>query len=214
MFNEFKDIQVPNNLTISQDQLKNAKMYTNRWEWVKDLPKNINVMEIGVASGDYSNHIINLLSPKLLYLIDLYDQCDPMLARPGQNKRYEIGENLNFIKERFKKHPEVIIVQEKSQLYLPKLVDLNNIKFDMIYIDASHIFEDVCLDIQYCTQLLNPNGILALNDYMFADENGEPYGVVQAVNRFLYANKDWEVIGFALDERMYADLYIRRVNQN
>lgn len=210
MFNEFRDVD-ENNLTISQKQLNNAKLYKNRWDWVKSLPSNLDIIEVGVASGDYSAHIINLIKPNSLHLVDVYDQCDPMLARPGQPKRYEAGENLEFIKNRFKNNPEVTIIQETSQIYLPKLVKKNELKFDMIYLDASHHFEDVCSDIESSVPLLRQDGILAFNDYMFSDENGEKYGVVQAANKFLHANQDWEVVGFALDERMYADLYIRRI---
>ena len=209
MINSFKDIDVPN-LTIQQDQLNNAKIYSNRWDWIRSLPKGLDIIEVGVASGDYSQEMINHIAPKSLHLVDVYDQCDPILARPGQSKRYSEGENLDFIKNRFINNPEVKIIQEQSQIYLPKLVRKNELKFDMIYLDASHHFEDVCSDIESSVLLLRDNGILAFNDYMFSDENGEKYGVVQAANKFLHANKDWEVIGFALDERMYADLYIRR----
>jgi len=46
---------------------------------------------------------------------------------------------------------------------LPKWVD-QNIKFDLIYIDGSHLFEDVFIDYYYCAQLLNENGIMLFDD--------------------------------------------------
>ncbi len=210
MFNSYRDVNIEN-LTISQDQLINAKIYTNRWEWIKTLPNHLNIIEVGVASGDFSSHMINSIHPNNLYLVDVYDQGDPMLARPGQPRRYVEGENYDYVINRFRNNPEVKVVKANSQKYLLELSEEMPGKFDMIYLDASHKFVDVCDDLDSSVKLLKPSGIIAFNDYVFSDEHGERYGVVEAANKFLHANKDWEVIGFALDERMYADLYIRKI---
>ncbi len=210
MLNDYKNINV-DNLTISPEQLVNAKIYTNRWEWIKSLPEQLNIIEVGVASGDFSEHILNNINPKNLYLVDFYDQGDPMLARPGKERRYVEGENYDYVVNRFKNNSNVKVVKANSQEYLPILATEMPKQFDMVYLDASHKFVDVCGDLDSAVKLLGPDGIVAFNDYIFADENGEKYGVVEAANKFLYANRDWEVVGFALDERMYSDLYIRKI---
>ena len=36
--------------------------------------------------------------------------------------------------------------------------------FDMIYIDGSHNYEDVVIDILFCDELLKQNGLLVMDD--------------------------------------------------
>jgi uncharacterized protein YciU (UPF0263 family) len=59
--------------------------------------------------------------------------------------------------------------------------------------------------------LLSDNGIIGFNDYIYDDRYYNVYGVIETVCEFLDANKDWQVIGFALQEEMYADIYIQRI---
>lgn len=54
-------------------------------------------------------------------------------------------------------------IPELSSLALPQLVSEKR-KFDMIYIDGSHIFENVFIDFFYCRQLLSKNGIMLFDD--------------------------------------------------
>ena len=55
-----------------------------------------------------------------------------------------------------------------------------NIKADLIYIDASHDYEDVRVDLEAYWPLLNEGGVIFGDDY---NEHQWP-GVVEAVNEF------------------------------
>jgi predicted O-methyltransferase YrrM len=66
-----------------------------------------------------------------------------------------------------------------SALELPRLV-ADGTSFDMIYVDGSHLFEDVFVDAYFSMRLLTPNGILLFDDSAHA----QPLKVV----RFLRAN--------------------------
>ena len=57
--------------------------------------------------------------------------------------------------------------------------NINNDKFDLIYIDGSHEYQDVKVDIQNCSNFLKEGGILCGHDY-----NSMCPGVVTAVNEF------------------------------
>jgi hypothetical protein len=210
-FNPFRNIDHPyiENLTISERQLKRAKVYESRWVWLSSLNPGGEIMEVGVAAGDFSESIIKKAMPEKLYLVDTYEQGDIQLANSARKPRYDIGENLDYIKNKFKDKKEVVILEGLSQDILPVLARGSH-KFDMIYLDAMHTFEEVCTDIENSIPLLKRDGILAINDYVLRDENGENYGVVQAVNQFLYANPQWQVIGLALDNRMYMDIYLQK----
>lgn len=193
---------------IAQWQLINAKIYSNRWDWVASLPRDLDIIEVGVGSGDYSEHMIKTISPKSLTLIDQYDQSDPFLARPGQKPRFYKNDHYNFIQHKFKEYENVTIIKDNSSNALPNLIKMGK-KFDMVYVDASHHYEDVSQDILNASILLRSSGILAINDYVYDVEN-EQYGVIEATNEFLHKNPDWHVIGFALEERMMADIYLSK----
>jgi SAM-dependent methyltransferase len=193
---------------IAQRQLINAKIYSNRWDWAASLPRDLDIIEVGVGSGDYSEHMIKTISPKTLTLIDQYDQSDPFLARPGQKPRFYENDHYNFIQNKFKEYKNVKIIKDNSVRALPELIKTGK-RFDMIYVDASHHYKDVSQDILNASSLLKDSGILAINDYVY-DVEYEQYGVIQATNEFLYNNSDWYVIGFALEERMMADIYLSK----
>jgi hypothetical protein len=213
-FEHFKTFPLENDTTISQEQLKNAKIYSNRWSWIESLKKNINILEIGVAAGDYSQHMVDKLNPNNLYLVDTFTLSDiTHIARPGQESKYQEGQAFNFVVNRFANNKNVKVFQSNSHDFLPELVNKKEILFDMIYIDAHHKFESVYSDLMNSVQLLRDDGVIALNDYVDKDTTGEEYDVIKVVNRFLHLNKDWEVIGLALEERMYADLYIKKIAQ-
>lgn len=193
---------------IAQRQLINAKIYSNRWDWAASLPRDLDIIEVGVGSGDYSEHMIKTISPKTLTLIDQYDQSDPFLARPGQKPRFYENDHYNFIQNKFKEYKNVKIIKDNSVRALPELIKTGK-RFDMIYVDASHHYKDVSQDILNASSLLKDSGILAINDYVY-DVEHEQYGVIQATNEFLYNNSDWHVVGFALEERMMADIYLSK----
>lgn len=55
----------------------------------------------------------------------------------------------------------------------------NGTKFDFIFIDADHSYEQVYKDIVGCRELLSPNGIISGHDY------GSWEGVARAVHELL-----------------------------
>jgi hypothetical protein len=62
----------------------------------------------------------------------------------------------------------VDIREDFSYSALPKLLSEGKI-FDLIYIDGSHLFENVFIDFFYSNQLLSENGILLFDDSSHAD---------------------------------------------
>ena len=52
---------------------------------------------------------------------------------------------------------------EFSEFVLPRLLEAGD-RFDFIYVDGSHLFENVFVDAFYGTRLLNTGGIIAFDD--------------------------------------------------
>lgn len=68
---------------------------------------------------------------------------------------------------------------EFSEFTLPRLLETHQ-RYDFIYIDGSHLFENVFLDAFYSARLLNDNGWMAL------DDSSDPH--VAKVNEFIRSN--------------------------
>jgi len=52
---------------------------------------------------------------------------------------------------------------EYSEFVLPRLLESHQ-RYDFIYIDGSHLFENVLIDAFYCARLLNDGGLIAFDD--------------------------------------------------
>lgn len=191
---------MPLKTLISQDQLNNAKLYSTKFEFIKYLPKNANILEIGTLAGDYAELLLQT-KPLSIDLVDVFKANDWR-----DLNRFNKEGHYNFVKNRFKNSPEVSLYKGYSHEILPTL----NKKYDYIYIDANHDYEHASRDLELSLPLLADGGIIGFNDYIYDDADYIVYGVIETVCEFLDKNKDWEVIGFALQERMYADIYIKQ----
>lgn len=122
--------------------------------------------------------------------------------------RFTPATHYEYTKNRFKDYPEVSLLVGNANILLPELTK----KYDYIYIDADHSYEQVSNHLKHSLNLISKNGIIGFNDYIYGDSYGRKYGVIKAVCEFLSSHAEWEVIGFALQEEMYSDIYIKRVS--
>lgn len=190
--------------TISQDQLNNAKLYTDKSEFAKHIPKGSRILEIGTLAGDYAEVLIREVKPASIDLVDVFQAYD----WPDCN-RFNKTNHFDFVKNRFKDVKNITYHKGYSEKIMPTL----DKKFDYIYIDANHDYEHCKADLINALALLEDDGIIGFNDYIVDQDHGVDYGVIEVVCEFLNENKDWEVIGFALQENMYADIYIKRCSK-
>lgn len=74
-------------------------------------------------------------------------------------------------------------------------------RFDFIYIDGSHLLLDCYADMIMCDRLLEPGGVLAIDDYLYRKDNvlESPF---EAVNHFIGRNSDRYSI-FHMDYRVF-----------
>jgi len=197
---------------ISMNQLKNAKLYGCRKDFINTLEKKLDILEIGTGGGDYANLLLTITNPKKLDLVDTFNEIDAEIFEDIPLKRFSSDSHFDFVKNRFINEKKVNLFKGDSAEVLPKIKD----KYDYIYIDADHRFELVEKDLYNATKILKDGGIIGLNDY--ADKGSDkhnvyPYGVINAVNFFLDINRDWEVIGFALHGLMFCDIYLKKINK-
>jgi hypothetical protein len=199
--------------TISDNQLINCKVFSNRESALKYLiPQSIDYLEIGVLGGDYSQLVLDSKNVKSATLLDNYNMYDWEGAKV---RRFDETEHLNFVKKRFEKYNNVFLEIGNSQHILP----LEGKKFDYIYIDADHRFKYVLSDLLKSTEMSKSDTIIGLNDFIMYASFWEPdsnnrggFAVAAAVTQFLKYNQSWEVVGYAIENNGYSDIYIKPRN--
>jgi hypothetical protein len=162
---------------------------SSREELIKILrPTGIGI-EIGVREGEYSSFILNNCPDLKLYLLDCWDQQDPLIYNDLINHNNSVhAENLKKtiinILPHFKK---VRIIKG----YTNEFVDLfpNNF-FDFIYIDANHSYEAVKNDLIKWFPKLKNNGLFSGHDYLDGKDGiyQTEFGVKSAVDQFATKN--------------------------
>lgn len=165
------------------------------------------VAEIGVALGDFSEVMLKSLEPSEFVAFDLFTmhEWESVWGRPAK-QIFNGKTHLDFYKDRFR-GSNVRTIIGKSDATLLQFPDQY---FDVIYVDADHVYEGVKADAYLSDKKLKPDGTLIFNDYIMYDHAADiPYGVVQAVNE-LIVGREYQVVGFALEMNMFCDIAIRR----
>jgi hypothetical protein len=214
----FNNDEIESGRPISQTQLNGAKLFSSREEYAKSLPKGIKYMEIGVAWGYYSEVVCKESSPREIVLVDPFDsdlkcwswrkfgscQCTNMkhelLFTPETNEQY--------ILDLFSKYGPTRTVKGFAPKVLPNETD-----YDYIYVDMNNDRIEIREVLKRVSKMVTPGGVIGLNDYLIFDGviEDEPYGTFQAVNEFLYFNKNWTVDAIALHSIGFNDIYLRRL---
>ena len=144
------------------------------------LPKESIGVEIGVLNGDFSERILQRIKPKRLYLIDPYETGGNKYES-GLTTAYSTEFDYEKILERFKSEistQQVTLFRNYSHDIVHKFK--NNL-FDFIYIDSSHLYEDVKKDLEDWLPKLKTNGYMCGHDYVEI----ENFGVILAVDEFI-----------------------------
>lgn len=199
------DFKIPKQL--SQSMFDNAKLYYDREDFLVKYHKIDKYLEIGVLAGDYSDLVINYLSPNVVDLLDPYEEED---WNQQNNKRFTKETHYNFIINKYKNSKNINIIKE---YFNPSIKQIDK-TYDYIYLDANHKYEFMKECLEFCKNHSKLNTIVGINDYMIFDHfNDEYYGTVQSVNDFLIENNDWQVYGYAIGKGNHPDIYIQKINK-
>lgn len=154
--------------------------------------------EIGVWWGNTSYYFF-MQKPKHLYLVDPWSvepykgttefEWDEYLTRyskvtgsnteAGFQKYYDkVYEDVN---RRFDPYPTVSVLRQTSDEFFEQY---NDEPLDWIYVDGSHAYEQVLIDLENALKIMKPGGLILGDDYKWGDRFGKP-GVTQAVNEFI-----------------------------
>jgi hypothetical protein len=189
--------------TLSMSQIKDARLFNENKTAVLELVKdNINFLEIGVAAGDTSEFICKNKKVINACLVDPYNDIDFYSYRYNIPPRYTPDKHFDFVYNRIS--PLVSGQVKLLQGFSEDLLPIDSMFFDYVYIDGNHSYESVYSDLGNSAKMLNEDGIICIDDYVNHMVDGSlgtisVYGVVRAVNDFLTKNKNFKVIGYAIN---------------
>ena len=87
------------------------------------------------------------------------------------------------------------LIEERSQIVLPRLL-ADGFHADAAFVDGSHIFHNVFVDLFYLRELVRPGGLIVLDDCEYAS-------VATAV-RYFEVNTGWKKVAIAAPTRLRA----------
>ena len=198
-------------------QVEKAKILRTRYDITNHIEKEdgINFLEIGTGSGDFADHIASSIKVNNLTIADTFEGYDDYLKRHGPLPE----DQESFVFDRLKDKVNLRLIRGNSRKTLGELYQSDPYtKYDFIYIDADHAFDNVMNDIFWSTMLLAPDGIIGIDDYCFKPP-GSPeidhYDVQQAVSAFLNENHLWRVKYFSFNGNGFQNIFIyRHYNDN
>lgn len=200
-----------NRPALTSQHLADARLYANRVDMLAAIgcPRHGVICEVGVAMGDFSVRMMELLEPSQFVAFDIFT----MHRSPSHwgRKSKEIFGSLTheeFYRRRMAPYGDRVVLERGwSHEMLARYPDRH---FDLIYLDAEHVFENVRKDAERAARKIKPGGLVVFNDYTLYDPFLKVrYGVVEAVNQMVTAG-GWKVVGFALEHNMFCDIAIRR----
>lgn len=155
------------------------------------LPHGGVVIEVGVFDGDFSERIMALNEPRKLHLVDPWFTKDDGTLFDGPTQQFASAEQASSALEGQYQHvarrfaaeiaaKRIEVHRTLSHQAAPLFPDEH---FDWIYVDASHFYDDVKVDLGAFWPKLKRGGFIAGDDY---DRRGIwEHGVTRAVDEFI-----------------------------
>ena len=189
---DHSEITTPEEIPFPRGEIKRL----NNRKWILKYPKKNAVgAEIGVFRGHFSEYLIEILSPKRIYLVDPWTTIGESFGW-GVNSPYTGFGKLTtkFAYEDTQRRVAKFKDTDTRLIETTATVFLNNIeeKLDWVYLDASHLFKATFNELMLIDKVLNDDGYIIGDDWR-QDRNNKHHGVFRAVNEFIKI-KDYEFV--------------------
>jgi hypothetical protein len=196
-------------VALGPDAIKRCRVVVSRDELAGLLPKRKLVAQIGAGLGDLSEVIVTRCNPQRLSVLDpftLHSITDFWQDRLG--KRAAALDHQQYFRERFAgpmAQGRIALVPGEIFETIPTLPD-RGVGIAWIGNDTSYIV--VRDHLQALLPKMANDGQIVISNYIMSDYlTGNAYGVIQATNEFIVANK-WEMTLLVLQSNMFCDVVI------
>ena len=182
--------------------IANLRILPGRNAFLNVMPKQSIVADIGVGRenfNDFSSRILLVARPKILHLIDKWEEKSPDTE---SNKIIE-----------HKLREEIATGQVSIERGSPGTIleGFRDSYFDWIYIDTETSYSSIEKLLEICGRKVKAGGIIAGRNYVFGSLfTRERYGVVEAVNGYCKANR-WEIIYLTNESHRNLSYAIKRM---
>ena len=168
-----------------------AYSFNTREEMIRELvPQEGVYAEIGVFVGKFAESLKNILNPKQLVLIDLFEGEQISGDQDGNNVvQCNLDESFVRIKNRYASDATVEVRKGDSVSVLSEYPDNH---FDMIYIDGDHSYAGCKRDLEVAFKKVKSDGWICGHDYTMNMEKANTFynfGVARAVDEFCNERK-------------------------
>lgn len=165
--------------------IERTEVQDNRKFLLDMMPKNSICAEIGVAVGNFSSNILQVVNPRRLYLVDPWHfttdkrKFNRFYGGRKENNQEKMDEIACFVKNRFKDKANVWIMRDTSKRWFENMVmgmspKGNLEKLDWIYIDGDHDYEPCKADVEGALKIVKTHGFICLDDYAWGPEHNFP----------------------------------------
>ena len=178
-----------NNSNFNREEFYKGKFFSHG-DWfthkIPILKKNfdivdknniLEILEVGSWEGRSSCFFLKYFDQSILTAVDTWGGSEENFTHGDPNLKL-VEKNFDFNVAEFKKR------MNKYKLSSDNFFKKNNKKFDFIYIDGSHFYNDVLNDAINGYEALKENSYMLFDDYNW---NFHKYGKnpINAINRFL-----------------------------
>ena len=166
------------NYRYTNDWFTSCELKNNLYRFV-DRSAKLNMLEIGSYEGlsacFFSENFLDHPESTLICVdpFDLSDVTTPLTDMTKENFLFNIRNSKNASKIRLK------------DTYSNKFFPENKEKFDIIYIDGSHLEADIIHDMTESDKVLKSGGIMWMDDYM----GGHSQKIRETMDGFVEENK-------------------------
>ena len=163
---------------------ESQKWFCNNLYFLKSNLKNKeninNILEIGSYEGRSAIFFLNHFPNSVITCVDTWGGSDEQKDLDSKLIEQNFDTNLRkyFKLNRSKKF------KMSSNDFFSKNTD----KFDLIYVDGDHSCDQVYTDIENSWKILNKNGLLILDDYLWWFYNNLKMNPSTAINNFIKDN--------------------------
>lgn len=140
---------------------------TDRKTLFASLPPGLAIVEVGVAHGEFSEHILRAAKPSLLYLVDPWTHQEPEAVGHDPSNAEQATQDAIYaqVRARFQDFSQVTVVRKFS---VDAALCFGDGELDVVYLDGNHL--EVDKDIAAWWPKIHNSGWLMGHDFTVAGD--------------------------------------------